>query len=65
MATSPSERGGRGDPAARPGAPSPEEVAAVIAALEVVLGHHEGRPPPTPAWRWSGRRWRTPDRPSW
>ncbi|HEX2273727.1 MAG TPA: hypothetical protein VHG90_07635 [Acidimicrobiales bacterium] len=54
MATSPSE----GD---RPGAPPPEEVAAVIAALEVVLGHHQVGPPPTPVWRWSGRRWRTPD----
>ncbi|HEX2042109.1 MAG TPA: acyl-CoA carboxylase epsilon subunit [Acidimicrobiales bacterium] len=55
MATSPSE----GD---RPGAPTPDEVAAVMAALEVVLGPGQGEPPPTPAWRWSGRRWQSPER---
>ncbi|HEX2192913.1 MAG TPA: hypothetical protein VHH09_06935 [Acidimicrobiales bacterium] len=42
-------------------APSPEEVAAILAAVEVVLGHRAPEPPQTPAWRWSGRQWQRPE----
>ncbi len=58
MATFPSDRPGREGQAP----PLAEQVAAVIAAMEVVLGGHEGDRPPTPVWRWSGRRWGTADR---
>jgi hypothetical protein len=44
-----------------PSVPTPEEVAAVIAAVEVVLGHRPPEPPETPLWRWSGRRWQWPE----
>ena len=46
------------------GPAAPEEVAAMVAALEVVLGERrpgDGQPPVSP-WRWSGRRWGRPDR---
>ena len=40
------------------GPATPEEVAAVIAAVEVVLGDpRPGTRPPVSPWRWSGRRW--------
>ncbi|MGH9223324.1 MAG: hypothetical protein ACRD2W_05970 [Acidimicrobiales bacterium] len=42
------------------GPATPEEVAALTAALEVVLGSGRGRSDGQPAvspWRWSGRRW--------
>ena len=38
------------------GAPTPEEVAAIAAALEVVLSSGP-EPPPVNRWRWSGRWW--------
>lgn len=47
----------------RSGAPPAEEVAAVLAALEVVLGRRPTvAPPAVSAWRWSGRQWQWPDR---
>ena len=41
--------------------PTAEEVAAILAAVEVVLGHRAPEPPETPVWRWSGRRWQWPE----
>jgi hypothetical protein len=41
--------------------PTPEEVAAILAAVELVLGHRPSEPPETPVWRWSGRRWQWPE----
>jgi len=40
--------------------PSPEEAAAVMAALQVVLRDEAPSAPEAPAWRWSGRRWQWP-----
>ena len=45
---------------ARP-TPTSEEVAAILAAVEVVLGRRPPEPPETPVWRWSGRRWQWPE----
>ena len=44
------------------GAPSAEEVAAVIAAVEIVLrSEAPAQEPAVPVWRWSGRRWQWPE----
>jgi hypothetical protein len=63
MATSPSDpaQGRPGRLGARftvvgGGEPSPEEVAAIAAALELQAGPAP-EPPPVSRWRWSGRRW--------
>ena len=62
MATS---RSDAGPPARKPtihfsvvagGAPSPQEVAAIAAALEAVLAA-PAEAPPVSRWRWSGRWW--------
>ena len=45
-------------------APSPEEVAAVMAALDAVLCTGAPAAPKTPRWRWSGRRWQWPASPT-
>jgi hypothetical protein len=45
------------------GAPTAEEVAAIAAALEVVLGRPSTSAPAVSPWRWSGRRWQ--DRADW
>jgi len=39
------------------GAPTADEVAAIAAALEVVLGRRADEAPPVSPWRWSGRPW--------
>jgi hypothetical protein len=52
--------------------PEPEELAAIVAALQVVLSSGGAEPehePPVPRWRFSGRWWSRPiasrrDRPS-
>ncbi|MGI9021719.1 MAG: hypothetical protein ACR2HV_00530 [Acidimicrobiales bacterium] len=41
-------------------AASPEEVAAVMAALQIVLGREAPPEQVAPAWRWSGRKWQWP-----
>jgi hypothetical protein len=55
------------------GMPSPEEVAAIVAAVEltsgrgadrVALSSRAGAPSPPSPWRWSGRWWRQ-DEPDW
>ena len=58
MATSPSRPAGRAVVIQPP--PSPEEVAAVMAAIDVVLGTQPQPEPLAPVWRWSGRRWQWP-----
>jgi hypothetical protein len=43
--------------------PDPEELAAIVAAVQVVLGSGDGGPeaePPVPRWRFSGRWWSRP-----
>jgi hypothetical protein len=52
--------------------PDPEELAAIVAAVQVVIASGPAdaeREPPTPRWRFSGRWWSRPiaarrDRPS-
>jgi hypothetical protein len=63
MATSPSEPPSFRFDIVGGGAPTAEEVAAIAAALEVVLGA-EPAPPPLNRWRWSGRWWHD-DRSDW
>ena len=48
------------------GAASPEEVAALVAALEVLAAaNHGDRQPSVSPWRWSGRRWGPPPGRRW
>ncbi|HEX3393801.1 MAG TPA: hypothetical protein VHS52_04675 [Acidimicrobiales bacterium] len=64
MATSPSDgpagqeaataAGGTAAVITAGGVPSPEEMAAIMAALEVVLAPEAAKPAAVPAWRWSG-----------
>ena len=69
MGTSPSSGGPTGPRFAVVGGgiATPEEVAAIAAALELVLAAAPAGPPPLSRWRWSGRRsatsplnWRDP-----
>ena len=39
------------------GPATPEEVAALVAALEVLAADRRPTQPPVSPWRWSGRRW--------
>ncbi|RMH77447.1 MAG: hypothetical protein D6683_09010 [Actinomyces sp.] len=45
-------------------APTPEEVAAIVAAYEALWPRPSAvvEPAPAPRWRWSGRWWLPPDR---
>ncbi len=55
METSPSDAGTRRFEVVGGGQPSPEEVAAIAAALAVVLDEPAPEPPPVSRWRWAGR----------
>jgi hypothetical protein len=43
--------------------PTSAEVAAAMAAIEVLLGEEPPPEPVTPVWRWAGRRWRAGEPP--